>query len=60
MSLSTSCIPCEGGLGGELDGGREGMLGALGESKLRQVGSQEEIRSGMVRREVFRWEEELS
>lgn len=52
MSLSTSCIPCEGGLGGELDGGREGMLGALG--------GQEEIGSGMVRREVFRWEEELS
>lgn len=52
MSLSTSCIPCEGGLGGELDGGREGMLGALG--------GQEEIGSGMVRREVFRWEVELS
>lgn len=27
MSLSTSCIPCEGGLGGELDGGR-GMSGS--------------------------------
>lgn len=62
MSLSTSCIPCEGGLGGVLDGGR-GMSGEpLGESRLGQLG---ELRiegrdTGMERREeVFEGEEEV-
>lgn len=48
----------EGWEGNWMEGGD--MLGALGKSRLRQVGSQEETESGMVRREVFRWEEELS
>lgn len=61
MSLSTSCIPCEGGLGGVLDGGR-GMSGEpLGESRLGQLGEPriEGRDTGMDRREVLEGEEEV-
>lgn len=61
MSLSTSCIPCEGGLGGDLDGGR-GMSGEpLGGSRLGQLGEPgiEGRDTGMERREVFDGEEEV-
>lgn len=59
MSLSTSCIPCEGGLGGVLDGGR-GMSGSLGGIKAGTLawGSKNRQDFGMERREVFEVGEE--
>lgn len=53
MSLSTSCIPCEGGLGGVLDGGR-GMSGSLGGIKAGTAwGTKNRQDFGIERREVF-------